>query len=171
MIFGEKTIGVTEIPGSTYYFLGVILSYIGLDPNKDVRWTTHRAAEAARLLSEGKIDAFLALPPLSYELRAKKIGHVILNSTTERPWRDYFCCMVVGNREFVRRYPAATRRVVRALMKANQVCALEPDKSARIVVGRGATTSYEYAVQTMKEIPYSAWREYDAEGMKKELKG
>jgi NitT/TauT family transport system substrate-binding protein len=39
--------------------------------------------------------------------------------------------MVVGNREFVRRYPVATKRVVRGLMKANEVCALIPDRSAQ----------------------------------------
>ena len=156
-----KTIGARERPGSEYFFVAMMLSYIGLDPNKDVRWLLHPRPEAARLLSEGKIDAFLGLPPRTQELRAKKIGHVVVNSTTDRPWRDYFCCMVAGNRDFVRRHPAATKRVVRALMKANDVCALDPERAARLVVGRGETTNYEYALQTMKEIPYRAWRDYD----------
>ena len=71
--------------------------------------------------------------------------------------------MVVGNREFVRRYPVATKRVIRAMMKANDVCALTPDQSAQLLVGKGDTTSYDYALQTMKEIPYARWREYDPE--------
>jgi NitT/TauT family transport system substrate-binding protein len=70
---------------------------------------------------------------------------------------------VVGNREFVRRYPVATKRVVRALMKANEVCARTPERSAQLLVGKGDTTSYEDAMQTLTEIPYGKWREYDPE--------
>ena len=158
-----KTIGVREMGGSDYLFLAIILSYIGLNPKRDVRWVTHRAADAARLLSDAQIDAYLALPPRSQELRAKKIGHVLINSTVDRPWRDYFCCMLYANRNFARRNPVATKKVVRALMKANQVCALDPERAAKLAVGRGETTSHEYAVQMMKEIPYGAWRDYDAE--------
>ena len=33
---------------------------------------------------------------------------------------------IAGNREFVRRYPIATKRVVRAILKASDLCALEP---------------------------------------------
>jgi len=46
-------------------------------------------------------------------------------------------------------------------MKANEVCALRPDRSAQLLVGKGDTTSYDSAIQTMKEIPYAKWRDYD----------
>ena len=35
------------------------------------------------------------------ELRARNIGHVILNSAVDRPWSQYFCCMLAGNADFV----------------------------------------------------------------------
>ena len=157
----HKTIAVRELGATEHLFLSVILSYVGLDPAKDIRWVTVPFPEAVRLLAEEKIDAVLGFPPLPQELRAKKVGRVVLNSTTDRPWSQYFCCMVVGNRHFVQRYPIATKRVVRGLMKANEVCALTPDRSARLLVGKGDTTSYEYAIQTMKEIPYGKWGAYD----------
>jgi NitT/TauT family transport system substrate-binding protein len=158
-----KAIGVVEIGGFDQLFLAIILSYVGLDPSTDVRWVANSPANAGRLLTEGKIDAYLGFPPYAQEMRAKKIGHVILNSTIDPPWRHHFCCMVAANREFARRHPVATKRVVRALMKANQMCALEPDRAAQFLVRRAPGTSYENAQQMMKEIPYGAWREYDPE--------
>jgi NitT/TauT family transport system substrate-binding protein len=122
----HKTIAVRESGATEHLLLSVILSYVGLDPQKDVTWLTVPFAEAVRLLAEEKIDAVLGFPPLPQQLRARQIGQVVLNSTTDRPWSQYFCCMVVGNREFVRRYPVATKRVVRGLMKANEVCAPRP---------------------------------------------
>jgi NitT/TauT family transport system substrate-binding protein len=91
------------------------LSYIGIDPRKDINWLMRPLdTEVRSLFFEGKADAFLAFPPVPQELRAKKIGRVILNSTIDRPWSQYVCCMLAGNREFVRKYPVATKRVLRA---------------------------------------------------------
>src|SRR5262249_34300108 len=146
-----------------HLFLSIILSYVGIDPAKDITWVTVSLTEWVRLLDEEKIDAVLGFPPFPQQLRARKIGHVVLNSTTDRPWWQHFCCMVVANRDFVRRNPVATKRVLRALMKANDVCALTPDRSAQLLVGKGDTTSYDFALRTLTEIPYGKWREYDAE--------
>ena len=71
--------------------------------------------------------------------------------------------MVTGNREFVRKHPVATKRALRAILKATQVCALEPERTARALVYSGYTGQYDYALQTLKEIPYGRWREYDPE--------
>jgi len=71
--------------------------------------------------------------------------------------------MVVGNREFVRKHPVATKRAMRALLKSADICALEPERAARTLVDKGFTTRYDYALQTMKELPYGKWREYDPE--------
>ena len=108
-----------------------ILRHIGFDYRTDVRFVDHPTAEAVELLAEGKIDALMAGPPITQELRARKIGHVVLNMTTDRPWSQYFCCMVVANKEFVRKHPAATKRAVRAVLKADRICALEPERVAR----------------------------------------
>jgi NitT/TauT family transport system substrate-binding protein len=140
-----------------------MLAYVGLDYRKDVRFVEHSPAESVQLLAEGKIDAFLAAPPITQELRAKQIGHVVVNMAVDRPWSQYFCCMVVANKEFVRKHPAATKRAVRAMLKANQICALEPERVARAIVDRGFTERYDYALQTMKDVPYGKWREYDPE--------
>ena len=50
-------------------------------------------------------------------VRARKIGHTILNTTVDRPWSQYFCCLVSGSADYVNRYPVATKRVLRAVLK------------------------------------------------------
>jgi NitT/TauT family transport system substrate-binding protein len=142
-----------------------MVAFVGLDPRKDINWVVHPRGEAMRLLAEGKIDALLGFPPDPQELRAKKIGHVVVNSMMDRPWAHYFCCMVTANKDFVRKYPVATKRALRAILKATDVCAREPERVARFLVDKGYTKNYDYALQTMKEMEmaYSHWREYDAE--------
>ena len=68
-----------------------------------------------------------------------------------------------ANRESAARYPVATKRVIRAVLKAADLCASKPELAARQIVEGGFTKSYDYALQTLTENPYGAWREYDAE--------
>jgi NitT/TauT family transport system substrate-binding protein len=158
-----KTVAVLELGGVEHLFLASMAAYVGLDPRQDITWVTHPSNEAIRLLAEDKIDAYLAFPPGPQELRARKIGHVVVNSSTDRPWSQYFCCLVAGNREFVRKYPIATKRALRALLKAADVCALEPERSAQRLVDKGVAKRYDYALQLMQDLPYGRWREYDPE--------
>jgi NitT/TauT family transport system substrate-binding protein len=114
------------------------------------------------LFVQGKIDAFLGFPPEPQELRARHIGHVILNTAVDHPWSQYFCCMLAGNREFVAIHPAATKRIVRATLKATDLCATDPARAAQWLADRRLTPGYDYALQTLSENGYK-WREYDAE--------
>jgi NitT/TauT family transport system substrate-binding protein len=159
-----KTVAVIELGGSEHVFLASMAAYVGLDPRKDIHWITIRLGEAGPLLAEGKIDAYLGFPPEPQELRVKKIGHVVVNSAVDRPWSQYFCCMATANREFVKTHPVATKRALRAILKATSICALEPDQVARALVDRGFAQQYEYALQTLKDIPYAKWRDYNPEG-------
>ena len=159
-----KQVAVTRLTSGRHIFLSVMAGHVGLDPRKDINWVTDPATKSMQLFADGKIDAFMGFPPEPQELRAKKIGHVVVNTTLDRPWSQYFCCMVAANREFVRKNPVATKRALRAILKANSVCALEPARSARTLVDKWyPATNYDYALQTIKEIPYGHWREYDPE--------
>jgi NitT/TauT family transport system substrate-binding protein len=71
--------------------------------------------------------------------------------------------MAVANRDFARKYPVATKRALRAMLKAADVCAREPDRAARTLVDQGVTASYDDAIRTMKDVVYTRWREYDPE--------
>ena len=57
----------------------------------------------------------------------------------------------------------ASKRALRAVLKAADICAREPDQTAQFLVDKGYTPSYAYARQTMQELPYTQWRDYDPE--------
>jgi NitT/TauT family transport system substrate-binding protein len=57
----------------------------------------------------------------------------------------------------------ATKRALRALLKATDVCARDPERVAQALVDQGFTSSYAYALQTVQDVPYNRWREYDPE--------
>jgi NitT/TauT family transport system substrate-binding protein len=158
-----KSVAIPGEDSAQHIFLASILTQLGLDPRRDIRWVTHPPEEAKRLLAEGKIDGFLGFLPDPQELRAKRVGHVLLNSAVDRPWSQYFCCIAAANREFARKHPVATKRALRAIVKASQVCALEPDRVARTFLDRWQTENVGDVRQAATEIPYGRWRDYNPE--------
>ena len=158
-----KSVGVPGIQSGPYRFVSVIAKYVGLDPAVDINWVASPSVRPMELFADGKIDAFLGLPPDPQELRARGVGRVILNSTLDHPWSQYFCCMLAARTDFIRRYPVATKRVLRAVVKATDLCMTEPERVARQMVDGRFTPRYDYALQTLTEVPYNQWREYDPE--------
>ncbi len=159
---GGKRVAIIAFGGPEHIFLSSVAAYIGLDPRRDIEWV--EAPDFSKwpdMLATGEVDVVSAFPPQTYELRDARIGHVILNTTTDAPWRHYFCCMLAGRKEFVRKYPVATKRAIRALVKAQQLCSQEPERVARLLVERGATDRIEYAQRLLRETSYGAWRTYD----------
>ena len=139
-----KKIAVVGLGSSPHIFLSTMLAHVGLDPRKDVEWIVKPRPE-------------------SQELRARKIGHSVVNSAADRPWSQYFCCMVAANRDFVRKNPVATKRALRAFLKATDICAREPERIAKRLVEKRFTPREDYALATLRELPYARWREYSPE--------
>ena len=158
-----KNVGVQGLGSSQYTFLSTMAAHVGLNPVKDIRWVTSASPKPMELFAEGKIDAFLGFPPEPQELRARNIGRVIVNSAIDRPWSQYYCCVLAAHRDFARYHPVATKRVMRAILKAADLCVTEPMRVAQRIVDSGFTARYDYALQTLREIPYAKWREYDPE--------
>ena len=158
-----RTVGIQSLESPPHVFLSAMATLVGLNPSKDIEWVTSAKVKPIELFAEGKIDAFLGFPPEPQRLRSQNIGRVIVNSAQDRPWSQYFCCMLAGNREFVRKNPIATKRVVRAMLRATDLCVSEPALVAQRMVDRGFTARHDYAVQTLADVPYNRWREYDPE--------
>jgi NitT/TauT family transport system substrate-binding protein len=146
-----------------HVFLVTIMTHLGFEPGKDVTVVQLSHPDAVRVFTERRIDAYIAVPPFAQELRAKKLGHLVVSNTLDRPWSQYFCGVVAAHREFVQKHPVATKRALRAILKGAEMCALEPERAARSLVDKGFTGHYEYALQTMKDVPYAQWRDYDVE--------
>ena len=112
---------------------------------------------------DGRVDAFLAGTTEFQKLRAEKIGHTLVSNAVDRPWSQYFCCMVAGRADYVSKYPVATKCVLRAILKSADFCASNPTSAARELVNRGFLPSYDDALITLQETRHDGWRDYDAE--------
>lgn len=160
---GKRVSVYDTLGGSDRILLSSMLAYVGIDPNS-VTWVPDdKSGTAMQRFIDRDVDAFMGFAPQPQELRARKIGHVILNTTEDRPWSQYFCCAVVANREFVARYPVATKRALRAYLKAADVCAREPERAARYLADKGFEPRYDIGLEVIKSLPYARWREANPE--------
>ena len=158
-----KLVSIPSEGSTQHVFLAAVAAQVGLDPKRDIQWVERPLYDQLAQLAAGKVDAIMTFPPVAQEARAKKIGRVVVNSVVDKPWSQYFCCCISAHREFVRRHPVAAKRAVRAILKAADVCAAGPERSARFLVDKGYVQNYDYAAQALKEIPYRRWRDYSAE--------
>ena len=156
-----KRIPVNGFGGPQHIFIAAMLAYLGLDPSKDIEWIVAANTDGMQLFIEGKADAYLGFPPEPQELRARRVGRVLINTTTDRPWSQYFCCLLVAHQQYIRRYPVATKRALRAILKSVDLCAKEPERAARDVVDRGFTAEHDYAIDALQQVRYDAWRTFD----------
>ena len=155
-----KRVAIQDLNSDGYYYMAIMAAHVGLDPKTDFDWILG-PDNPMEIFANGDADAFLAFPPEPQELRDRNIGRVIISTIQDKPWSQYLCCVLYSSREFVRAHPNATKRYVRAVLKAADFCADEPEKAARRLVDAGSR--YEYALQTLTEIQYRNWRQYDPE--------
>jgi len=148
-----------------HIFFSTIVSYVGLDPRTDVNYVWVNKDEAMRLFREGKIDAFISFPPWPHELIEQGIGHLLIDTNIDKPWSQYFCCVVSGQSYFIKKNPIATKRALRAILKANDIVARNPELAARTVIEKKVRNESEYksVLRALKDIPYGKWREYNPE--------
>ena len=158
-----KTIAMPGVGSIPHTFLSSIATSVGLDPRKDIKWVERPQAEAKGLFMDGKVNAILAFPPDGLDLRTRRIGRVILTSALDRPWSQYFCCLVAANKEFVRKNPVASKRALRAIIKASELCATDADLAVRAYMKQGFKPNPDVARQAIKELPYGRWRDYNPE--------
>jgi NitT/TauT family transport system substrate-binding protein len=158
-----KTVGTMAANAGDRPLLTIMASLVGLDPNRDLHWVTDPSLQPMNLFLEGKIDAFIGAPPALQEVRARNVGHVIASSITDRPWSQYYCCMLATSTEFARKNPVATKRALRAILKAADLCASEPARAAQLMVDGGFAARYDSALQALNEVRYDVWRDLDPE--------
>ena len=159
-----KRVAIAAIGSPEYYFIASMLAYLGMDPRHDVDWVSGETSDATiGSFIDGKADAFLGFPPQPQDLRARKIGRVILNTGQDRPWEQYYCCMIAARPDFVSKYPVATKRAVRAILKAADTCAREPERTARYIVAKGYEPRHDVALEVIKSLSYARWRTHNPE--------
>jgi NitT/TauT family transport system substrate-binding protein len=159
-----RRVGIHALNSGNHVYLSIMAADVGLDPKRDIEWVTSTEARSALdMFAAGETDAFLGFPPEPQELRSRGINRVILDTITDRPWSQYFCCMMYGNQAWVRDHPVATKRFLRAILKAADFCSAEPESAARQLVDGGFAERYDWALETIETVPYQRWRDYDSE--------
>ena len=158
-----KTVAVPGINGASHLFAASMAVLVGLDAQRDIKWVVVSSQDVPQQFADGRIDAFITGPPGTYDMRAKRIGYVVVNMTVDRPWSQYFCCILTAHREFVRKNPVATKRAMRAILKGANLCVSSPEPTARLLAGRGFASDYGKARQLLHAVPYARWRDYNTE--------
>jgi NitT/TauT family transport system substrate-binding protein len=161
-----RRVGVPDLRGGPpQLYVSIMAAHVGLDPERDIDWiTTDDVARPMELFVRGEIDAYLAFVTDFPELHDRKIGRPILNMAMDKPWSQSFCCLWVGNADFVREHPVATKRALSAVLKATDLCRAEPERAVRQMVDGGfIKLDDERALQALAEIPWASWRELDPE--------
>ncbi len=118
---------------------------------------------------DGRSQAFIAPGAFGPALRRnpKNPGKVILDTTMTKPWSQYYCCLLVANRDWARKNPIATKRVTRAVLRAADAVTKDKARAAHEYVARGfyataSPTDEEITNEVIKDLSYD-WRELDPE--------
>ena len=115
-----------------HIFCASMAAQVGLDPSQDIRCVAHPPAEAKRLLAGRRDRRLSRLPARSQELRAKKIGHLLVNSAVGPAM---VAILLLHGRRPTASSPRSIRSpsgAVRAILKGGEMCAPSPSRAARI---------------------------------------
>lgn len=171
---GKRIAVFAKDTGDQFFnFFAATLAYIGIDPVKDVSFVEieHPAAMLNALI-DGRVDVFLAAADMAAVWRhdPRNRGTKILDQTTDKPWSQYLCCMLVANRDWTRQNPVATKRVTRAVLRAADATVKDRPRAAREGAARRVQTilppggvSPEQILNETIAMPSYDWRTFDPE--------
>jgi NitT/TauT family transport system substrate-binding protein len=172
-----KKVAVFQRNASDQFFLffSTLCAYVGIDPLTNVSFFEVGSFEYRALLNaylDGRSDAFLAAADGAAVLKRepRNPGTKILDQTTDKPWSQYLCCLLIANRDWARQNPAATKRFTRAVLRAADATAKDRPAAARAGVGASIRNllaqrnapELEILTDTTAMVSYD-WREFDPE--------
>ena len=117
--------------------LSIMTAYIGLDPRKDINWVTSSTPNPMELFAAGKMDAFFGSPPDATGAARPQDRPSDSQDRHRSALVAVFLLHAGGRRDYVHSNPVATKRVIRAILKATDMCAAEPERAARRLVEAG----------------------------------
>jgi NitT/TauT family transport system substrate-binding protein len=154
---------------------GMWVSYladVGLSPS-DVRFSvvtdppmvgTHHEPvnQALQNFLAGRSDAILAFVEQGPALRANpnNPGHLIFDMAIDKPWSQYYCCLLVATRDYATANPWATKRATRAILRGIDIVTKDRKAAVDIAVKKGFATDASQMLAAIQPLNYG-WREYD----------
>jgi NitT/TauT family transport system substrate-binding protein len=144
-------------------FLELTLRNVGIEMRKENTMLVHSHEQAVPALLAGEIDAMVSYPPLVNRLRTGGGAHVILDANVDRPWSQYIFAMATVHRDYLTKYPVATKRALRAFLKAADVVVKEPERAVQASKAQGFIPDALYAstLSELPQIPFNVWRTHD----------
>ena len=79
----------------------LMAAYVGLDPKNDIRWSPTPRSSLWNSSPRASSTPFWHFRREPQELHARRRRPCDLRTAVDRPWSQYFCCVLAGNREFV----------------------------------------------------------------------
>ena len=123
-----KRVGVNQLNGIPHVLVSVMAAYVGLDAAQGHRLGRQSAMSAGCCFAAGKVDAFLGFPPEPQIAEPAK--HRPRRSSTSPLDQPVVATISAAwwppTADFVRSNPVATKRVLRAILKAADLCAGRP---------------------------------------------
>ena len=92
----------------------------GIDPDKEVELLTVPTAQTVADMKRGAMDAFSTGDPWPYRIVAEKIGFI--PALTAEIWKNHPEEYLAVRKDWVDKYPKATKAILKALMEAQQWC-------------------------------------------------
>jgi NitT/TauT family transport system substrate-binding protein len=125
-----KTIGVTNLSSGALPFSKAMLSTVGIDPDKDVKWLpVGLGPQTANALHSKQIDA-LALWDYAYAI-LENLGFKFRHFTTPE-MSSLLAFMLIGNEDFVNKNPAATVKMAQGIAKSVIFTQTNPEAAVRL---------------------------------------
>ena len=162
----------TAVEDMVYGMWVSYLADVGIAPS-EVRFTvitdppmvgTHHdpVDQALQNFLAGTSDAILAFVEQGPALRAnpKNPGHLIFDMAIDKPWSQYYCCLLLATREYATAYPWATKRATRAVLRGIDIVTKDRRGAVDIAVRKGFATDAKQMLAAIEPLNYS-WRDFD----------
>jgi NitT/TauT family transport system substrate-binding protein len=155
-----------DVLADGYYamWVGFLASY-GVDPSEvqfaEISDPTHTNIDH---FLDGRSDAILANVTEGPALRANPNtpGRQIFDMSVDKPWSQYYCCVLVANRDWTRAHPNATRRATRAVLRAIDYGAKDRPRAVAVATEKKIPEDVSLLYEAIKNLNYN-WRDYDPE--------
>ena len=166
---GTRTVPLLgkTVPSTEYGFLLSLLSHIGMQPS-DVNFVeVGVTGNIITPFTDGKVDAIFVAAAAGPVLMAdpKNPGHVILDSSKDKPWSQNYCCVLVTSRDWYSAHPIAAKRMTRAILRATDAAKKDLRAAAKLTAEKQTykatpAVTEQVLYDTIKDESFD-WREYD----------
>jgi NitT/TauT family transport system substrate-binding protein len=155
-----KKIGVpTNLGSPPAMFASRVFAAAGMNPalqGGDLEWRAIDQAQLGVRLQQGEVDAIATSDPIGTILEGSKVAKTIVDQAKDQPYADEYCCAVVLNGEFAKKYPAAAAKVTKGILKGAKWVQENPRAAAELGVEKKyVTTSVEVNALALSLLKYT----------------